>query len=316
MAQRVRVDDPVYVVEPVAQGSLPAAIGRPAKVRLVMSWVTLRAKRRCPLAGQERCALWRTPTTNQRTAVAANVTAKRAGGTDKPLQLVAFYPPRASKAYDHRNRRSDNAQRQDEEADGSEQLQGFPRCFDAERVRDPNSGVSSSLPGSNAFERLEKTSATTASPATTRQRLEADVRPGRAERGRCRPSLRTAPRSILSAKPPPVRPGAKRAGREARRWHTRQQALKSARARPAASEIQPMGLVGRREATRAPTSVKSRVTARKMKGTFPVPQTPALSTTRVGLFRTRSTVDADEQRHGHQAERPGQPGGGGGCSSH
>jgi hypothetical protein len=33
-------------------------------------------------------------------------------------------------------------------------------------------GVSSSLPGSNAFERLEKTSATTASPATTRQRLE------------------------------------------------------------------------------------------------------------------------------------------------
>src|ERR671910_3635565 len=69
--------------------------------------------------------------------------------------------------------------------------------------------------------------------------------------------------------------------------------LKSARARPAASEIQPMGLAGRREATRAPTSVKSRVTTRKMKGTFAVPQTPALSTTRVGLFRTRSTVDAE-----------------------
>src|ERR687897_807779 len=71
------------------------------------------------------------------------------------------------------------------------------------------------------------------------------------------------------------------------------EALKSTRARPAASEIQPMGLVGRRDATRAPTSVKSRATARKMKGTFAVPQTPALSTTRVGPFRTRSTVDAE-----------------------
>src|SRR5687767_7380992 len=69
--------------------------------------------------------------------------------------------------------------------------------------------------------------------------------------------------------------------------------LKSARARPAASEIQPMGLPGRRDATRAPTSVKSRATARKMKGTFTVPQTPALSTTRVGLLRTRSTADAE-----------------------
>src|SRR5918999_1455198 len=71
------------------------------------------------------------------------------------------------------------------------------------------------------------------------------------------------------------------------------EALKSTRARPAASEIQPMGLVGRREATRAPTSVKSRATARKMKGTFAVPQTPALSTTRVGLLRTRRTADAE-----------------------
>jgi hypothetical protein len=68
-----------------------------------------------------------------------------------------------------------------------------------------------------------------------------------------------------------------------------------------------MGLVGRREATRVPTSVKSRATARKMKGTFAVPQTPASSTTRVGLLRTRRTADAEssatDNRPSDQASR-------------
>src|ERR687898_475039 len=72
-------------------------------------------------------------------------------------------------------------------------------------------------------------------------------------------------------------------------------ALKSARARPAASEIQPMGLVGRRDATRAPTSVNPRAVVRTKKGTFAVPQTPGPSTTRVGLFRTRRTADTESR---------------------